>query len=92
MPIILVHVLNARRCEILQKQSSGNILNTFDLLNARRCEILQKQSSGNILNTFDYHQPEDCKLCAGAIEKLCCKLQLNAHCAFLDVLIPSVAR
>lgn len=60
-------------------------------LNARRCEILQKQSSGKILSTFDPRQPEDRKLCAGAIEKLRCDLlQLNENCAFLDVLIPSV--
>lgn len=60
-------------------------------LNARRCEILQKECSDKILSTFDPHQPEDRRLCEGAIEKLRCDLlQLNQHCAFLDVLIPSV--
>ena len=60
-------------------------------LNARRCEILQKQCSVKSISTFDPRQPEDRKLCEGAIEKLRYDLlQLDHHCAFLDSLIPSV--
>ena len=60
-------------------------------LDTRRCEILQKQCSAKSVSTFDPRQPEDRKLCEGAIEKLCSDLlQLDHHCAFLDILIPSV--
>ena len=60
-------------------------------LNARRSEILQLNSSGKNLSTFDPRQPEDRKLCEGTIEELRCNLlTLNQHCAFLDILIPSV--
>ena len=60
-------------------------------LNARRSEILQLHSIGRSLNTCDPRQPEDRKLCEGAIEELQCNLlQLNQHCAFLNILIPSI--
>ena len=57
-------------------------------LNARRSEIVQLHSSGRSLSTSDPRQPEDRKLCEGELR--CNLLQLNQHCAFLDILIPSI--
>ena len=60
-------------------------------LTARRSELLIKESKSISISTFDPRQPEHRKNSTGAIENLRCDLlSLEQHCAFLDILVPSV--